>query len=62
MTEERWLILPRTAASYCAQGMVKHKGLPLFDSTGHESSLFIKFTGPGQDIFWVVHSMHTAGF
>ena len=62
MTEERWFILPRTAASYCAQGMVTRKGLLLFDSTGDERVLLIKFRCPGQAIFWVVHSMHTAGF
>lgn len=62
MTEKRWLILPRTAASYCAQGMVMPRGLLLFDSTGDERGLFIKFTGPEQGIFWVVHSTHTAGF
>lgn len=62
MTEEKWLIFSRTAASYCAQRLIMHRGLLLFDSTGGERGLFIKFTGPGHGIFWVVHSMCTAGF
>jgi len=55
-------MLLRAAAPYCARGMVVQRGLLLFDSTGDESGLFIKFTGPRQDIFCVVHSMHTVGF
>lgn len=50
-----------TEASYCAQGLIIRRGLLLFDNTEDARVLFIKFTGPAYDVFWVVHGMCTAG-